>query len=264
MGVVHALLLGAGTPWIAGCGARSSLVDLAAPIEDACVGTPAPWVRRLGGSGSDVATDLAVDQEGRTVVAVLTGEEVADPAAPFDPPNRRAVRIASLEPDACVRWDHVFEASSGVAIARVGVRNGEAVVVLKAAGTIDLGGGEIGTSDGEDGEGPGPMNVLVAKFDGDGEHGWGKQLTGSAIRLLSSPEIDSTGAVYLAGQFRGDVGVGAELVAQATPGIEDDFLLRLEPDGTPGWLKTFKVYENPANEAQRSLAGLLVDGEDVV
>lgn len=87
----------------------------------------------------------------------------------------------------------------------------------------------------------GSEDIFVVKLDAAGNYLWGKRLGGAALDWATSIATDSSGNVYIAGNFSGtlDFDPGAGVVNRTSAGSNDCFLLRLNSDGTYGWVVTF-------------------------
>ncbi|MFQ6048637.1 MAG: hypothetical protein ACE5K7_04665 [Phycisphaerae bacterium] len=119
-------------------------------------------------------------------------------------------------------------------------------VAADAAGDIYLAGRFVGQvnfdpagSDVHSSNGQG--DVFVTKLSADGSHQWTRTFGGPDDDLAEDLAVDSTGAVYAVGLFRGanvdfDPTEGTDL--HSSNGSADVFLIRLEADGSYGWAVT--------------------------
>jgi hypothetical protein len=95
-------------------------------------------------------------------------------------------------------------------------------------------------------------NIFVAKFDARGHTSWSRRLGGWGVYSVSSIAADAFGAVFVTGDFGGELDVGNEVfLAQ---GEEDVFLAKLDADGNPLWGKRF------GDERGQQTGGVAVDG----
>ncbi|MDE0874712.1 MAG: SBBP repeat-containing protein, partial [Acidimicrobiales bacterium] len=96
-------------------------------------------------------------------------------------------------------------------------------------GTVDFGAGDV-TS-------PGLSDVFVTKFDSSGAHQWTTTLGGTLSDFGRSVAVDSSGNVYVTGDFTGTVNFGAGNVT--TAGTQDVFVTKLNSSGAHQWTTTF-------------------------
>ncbi len=115
-------------------------------------------------------------------------------------------------------------------------------------------------SGGDLGEGPvtalGSPDLFLAKYTGSGAYLWSKHF-GDRTPYPSSVSVaslalDGFGNVVVAGNFRGTMSFGGDLLTSA--GQDDMFLAKYAADGTPQWSKRFG---GPGFDAA---AGVAVDG----
>lgn len=108
---------------------------------------------------------------------------------------------------------------------------GNIVVFGAFQGSMDLGGGPLtaaGTS----------YTLFVAKFDGTGKHLWSKTFGTAALVDVGarSMALDSTGNVFIAGNFSGTLDLGGTALTVTNYGA---YLAKLDASGSPLWGKAF-------------------------
>lgn len=96
--------------------------------------------------------------------------------------------------------DDNFQIASSVAC---DMSNGDVVLSGYFDGAIDLGGGSLMTS--------GNKDIVVARFDPDGNHLWSRRFGDGAVQYGGVVKVDSLGNVVVAGNYEGvvDFGYGA-------------------------------------------------------
>jgi len=103
--------------------------------------------------------------------------------------------------------------------------NGNVVVAGQFSGTLDFGGGVSLTS------GTGGA-AFVAKLDPTGVVVWAHRFGGSAAHAVA---VDGSGNVVVSGDFFGAIDFGDGSAAQASAGLSDVFVAKLDPSGAVLW-----------------------------
>ena len=99
-----------------------------------------------------------------------------------------------------------------------------------SSSTIDFGGDPL-TNKGE-------YDIFLAKFDKDGNHLWSKRFGGINLDEGYSVSVDSSGNVYITGDFRSStIDFGGGTLTNA--GGSDIFLAKFDKDGNHLWSKRF-------------------------
>lgn len=166
------------------------------------------------GGDSDTAYAVAVDGDGRVVLAGRTSGELAGAnAGGFD----GFVRV--LAPDGAVRWSDQF----GTALTDEAV-----AVAVGSDGRIAVAGW---TRDALDGGHAGGSDAFVRVYEPDGALAWARQFGTAADDEASGVAIDAAGNVLVAGFTEGGLG--------ASVGGRDAFLRKLDPFGAVRWTQQF-------------------------
>jgi hypothetical protein len=105
---------------------------------------------------------------------------------------------------------------------------GNLVVAGFFTGSIDLGGGPMTATNGQD--------VFLAELDANGGYRWSQHIVANG-GVIESVAADSTGAVVVVGFFFGTMTLGADVLTSA--GGQDVFVAKFSGDGTPIWAKRF-------------------------
>jgi hypothetical protein len=120
-------------------------------------------------------------------------------------------------------WSKRFGDSSNQYASKVLVDDQDNILYLaRIFGNADFGGGEL--------HGEGAGDVVIAKFDNDGNHIWSRVFGDLDPDRAERMAIDSQGNVLLTGTFTGQVDYGSGLFTSA--GMRDAFVLKL--DGSTG------------------------------
>jgi hypothetical protein len=109
--------------------------------------------------------------------------------------------------------------------------NGNVVVAVPLAGTIDFGGGGLSAGAGQSG-------FVVAKLNSSGTHIWSKAFQSSSSLDCAGVAADSAGSVVIAGELSSTVNFGNGALTSA--GSTDLFVAKLSgANGTALWSKRF-------------------------
>jgi len=198
------------------------------------------WSKRIGGTGLDIAYDLALDNLGN---CYITGW--FEGAVDFDPgpgtfeltSNGLAdVFICKLDSDGGVVWAEALggtgddrgrgiaiDVNNSVFVTGWFSESAEATLHPLAEGISSLGGDD----------------VFVGKLDDEGQFVWLRSLGHEETDRGYAIDTDGNGGVYIAGAFRESVdfdpGDGVAVLASA--GAEDTFALKLDDSGNYNWAK---------------------------
>lgn len=146
-------------------------------------------------------------------------------------------------------WSKRFGSLGSAVNARVAVDAlGDVYIAGSISGSADLGGGTLASA--------GASDVLIAKFDRNGNHKWSKRFGDAAVQSASAIAVDSVGSVFLAGGNLGAVDFGGGSIA--TAGGADHFVAKFDANGNHVWSKGF------GDTAQQLNAQLALVGGDVV
>lgn len=186
------------------------------------------WVKSMGGTYPDGNSAIAVDNTGNVYISgtysvkanignvTLTGAAVDGFVAKFDPSGNIlwAKQISSITSDGAysIKLD-----ATGIPYV-TGVFSGTATF-----GTTSL------TSDGDG-------DIFVAKYNpANGEIIWAKKYGGENLQIGSSLCINSSGEIYLAGNFMTSAKIGTNTFTAA--GDLDSFIAKLNSEGEVIWAK---------------------------
>jgi len=84
------------------------------------------------------------------------------------------------------------------------------------------------------------MNIFVTKITPNGTYGWTRGIGGEAMDIGRDITTDSSGNVYVTGEFMGTVNFGLDFGTtdiKTSRGGQDIFITRIDSNGTYGWTK---------------------------
>jgi len=199
------------------------------------------WAKKIGGTGSDEAMDLAIDNANNIIVAGRFENTVDfDPGSSVDNETSNGSRdafILKLDENRNHQWAHAFGGTSFDIGWGVGVDSNNAIFLSgKISGTIDFDPSSSTANLVCDG-------IFVAKFTAAGSYVWAKSFVGTGSGECISVKISNDGNCYMVGTFTGtvdfDPNAGTyELTSLGAP--YHVFILRLNTNGDLNWAKALE------------------------
>jgi len=125
-----------------------------------------------------------------------------------------------------VKWAKKFggyEIDAGVGVALDGSEN--IYLLAQASGTIDMGGGDLGAN--------GQSDIVLAKYDGLGNHIWSHSYGGVGYDQPTGIVVEASGNVYISGNFPGTANFGGSDVVAVGP--SDGFIAKYNASGAWQW-----------------------------
>jgi PKD repeat protein len=187
--------------------------------------TAAPWARRVGGTGADVVSGIAVDAAGGFAVAGRL-DQGGDLGGTSCPPVSLFVARYSAAP--ALQWARCFVAA-GQARAVALDAAGDVVVTGSYGGTVDFGAGPVFSG--------GARAIFVAKYGPTGTPLWSRVFKNAGYSVLPAGNgiaVDAAGNVVVTGAFVQTVDFGGGAMTSA--GNSDVFIAKLAgADGAHVW-----------------------------
>ena len=118
--------------------------------------------------------------------------------------------------------------------------NGDIIGTGYFRDTIDLGGGPMASTGGDD--------IFLFRLTADGQHVWSKRFGDGSYQTPYSLALDSTGAIYIVGEMAGsiDFGDGKPVTSK---GSQDAFVAKFDPDGKIVWSRLFGDAETQSGKS---------------
>ncbi|PRQ08632.1 nucleotide-binding protein [Enhygromyxa salina] len=184
------------------------------------------WARRFGNPDDQAIRSLAIDESTGDIYSFGDFEGAVSfggaplTAEPSDP-LRQDLVVTKHDRYGNPLWSRKFGDSSTQIAQKMAIDSeGELVFLGRMYGTIDVGGGKLHASGGND--------IIVFKLDGEGNHIWSRIFGGSEPDRAARLTFDAEDNVILTGAFTGTADFGAaELVAA---GMRDALVLQLDRD----------------------------------
>jgi hypothetical protein len=214
------------------------------------------WAERYGGSGSDEAKAVAIDEMENIVVAGDFEDSINFGGDTLNSNGASDVFVAHLSGN---DGSHFASRSIGDAgddhATGLAVYGGDHIVAGYYDDSPDFGSGTPQTAYGS-------YDIFVAKYTGPLQtYAWARTYGNAGDDRGAAVAVDPSGNVFLTGEFRGTVNFGSDTYT-AAGGSADAFVLRLDNGGNDGWALQFG---GPADDAGRaigadSLGNVIVGG----
>lgn len=172
------------------------------------------WSVSLGVTDTLIRS-LHVDVNGDVLVAGGTFGILFDPTASSGP----GAFVAKYSADGTLRWGQQFGATSAGGVA------------TDAGGNVVVAGYHFSAVDGN--VALGGSDMVVVKFDSDGNRLWTRQLGTAADDVASTVAVDANGRIYAGGRSAG------VMAGSANAGQLDAVLVHLDSDGSTRWIRQF-------------------------
>lgn len=194
----------------------------------------------FGAEQTDVAFAMAARSSGIVAGGMFEGQ------VDFDPCEGKARRqsnglddifVVALHSDLSFDWVWTAGGTGGSDIAWSLCTDQDDNVFVAGTFTNTV---QFGNSGGHEQTSNGLRDAFVAKLTPIGELQWIATFGGSNNDYAWSTDTDSLGNIYVAGEFRGTVDFDSTEgeVLRTSNGVEDIFLVKLDPEGRLLWVKT--------------------------
>ncbi len=219
------------------------------------------WARSFGGDASDEAFSIAVDDVGNVYTAGWYVETVDfDPGlgvASFTSTGGTDGFVHKLDADGDFVWVRTIGSGGDDYVTGLAMRaDSEIVVTGRFSGEVNFGNAGVSNTL----TSLGAFDVFVLQLNAEGTSGWARSVGGVSDDYGNGIAIDAQSNVYVVGSFRNtvDFDPGADLSELTSAGVWDDFLLKLDGEGTFSWARRFG---GPNND--RSLAVTVAPSGDI-
>ena len=198
------------------------------------------FAKQIGGTGSDQGIFLSIDSSGNIYsTGFFTGTVDFDPGAGTSnlvSAGSSDIFISKLDSDGDFVW---AKAMGGTGL------DGGRSLSIDSSGNVYITGYFNGTADFDPGSGTfnltsaGSYEIFILKLDSNGDFVWAKAMGSTGIEFGNSLSIDSSGNIYITGNFTGtvdfDPGAGASNLISA--GSQDIYISKQDSDGDFVWAK---------------------------
>jgi FlgD Ig-like domain len=184
------------------------------------------WSKGFGDAHYQVGGSVATDGSGNVIVTGRFEGTVDFGGGPLTSTGSGDMFVAKFDANGNHIWSRHFgdvAEQAGTSISTDAV--GNVFVTGGIQGTVDFGGGPLTSA--------GDYDIVVAKFDANGNHQWSQRFGDANFQLFIFVAVDGTGNVAISGSFDGEVDFGGGPLASA--GGSDIFVAKFDADGTHLW-----------------------------
>jgi fibronectin type 3 domain-containing protein len=215
-------------------GNKSAKTAAVGVYTQSCAGTGGTydWATHSGGSiAPDEGMAIAADSAGNSYVTGDFNGSAAFGSITLNSAGTRDVFVAKYGVNGTVAWAKRFggpydDIGESIAVDA----SGNVVVTGRFQGTADLGAGMASA---------GGYDIFLAKYSGiDGRLLWSKRIGGTGSDEGAAVAVDSSGNIFLTGQFFGSVDFGGGAATNASSYVQA-FLAKYSTDGAFVWAKRF-------------------------
>ncbi len=195
------------------------------------------WVKNIGGSGTDVGTEITSDADGNVIVCGRF-ETTMD----SDPSSGISNLVSAGDFDMVViKFDSTGQFIWSKRVGGTGFDEftnvecdalGNVILVGYFEGTVDLD-PNVGVNSVTS---QGISDLYVMKLSPEGETLWMHELTGASDESTGGLSVTSTGHIFVSGGFFGTTNFSTS-TSLTSAGENDAYVMKLNPDGTLNWVK---------------------------
>ncbi|MEZ4256670.1 MAG: nucleotide-binding protein [Polyangiales bacterium] len=182
------------------------------------------WVIGYGVARNQLVESVGTDSSGNVYVLGSFEGTLDFGTGPLVAPgigdeNENNVFLAKYDQYGAPIWAHQWGDTSNQLAAQLAVDGaGNTAFLVRTRGTMNFGGSDLTTA--------GDSDIIVARFDADGNHVWSKIFGGSMLDRAERIAFDADGNVLVAGKFTGSISFTG-LGSRTANGITDGLLLKL-------------------------------------
>jgi len=220
-------------------------------------GVEAKWNLAFAGAGEAVVADMIDGGEGAVFVCgTFSQDEVSFGTAVGNAPAGEDLFLVKLDSDGQVAWAKTYGGTDDDNCQGLADDGGGGVFMVgKSASTdLDLGGGVLANG--------GNTDILVSRFDGDGNHLWSASYGIDEYESAMDAASDAAGNLYITGtvggQYSSTVNIGD--IPVTTTDKADILVARFDAAGNAVWAKAFGAM----NVAHGEKIAVAADGRVVV
>ncbi len=189
------------------------------------------WALQIGGHDIDAAHAVVIDDAGNAyVTGVFRHKVVFGQEQEVLSKGNADIFLSKISPSGDFIWTKTFGALDddfGRSLALDS--HGNLLLLAEISNQVDLGGGMLTTN--------GNRDIVIAKFDSDGEHIWSKSMGNNFDDIGTSLTIDPADNILITGSFEGSLNLGGTELVSA--GKADLFAAKFNANGKPIWSRRF-------------------------
>ncbi len=189
------------------------------------------WALQIGGTDVDAAHAVAIDPAGNSYVTGVFRYKVSfGIEEPIKSQGNGDIFLSKFSPSGEFLWTKTFGALDDDFGRDIAIDSkGNILLLAEIANQVDFGGGALTTN--------GNRDIVLAKFDENGEHIWSKSMGNNYDDIAIGLTIDPADNLIFTGSYEGTAEfAGKELVSA---GRSDILVAKFNANGDPIWSKSF-------------------------
>lgn len=198
--------------------------------------------QRLGGTGSDTISAVAIDDQRQVIAGGYFRNTANFGGGDVTSVGLYDAFVVKYDAQGGLLWSKQFGSPDGDHVLAVAVDASRNVWVTGYFnGTVSFGGAPLTSA--------GNADIYIAKYAADGTHLWSKRIGGMDADVPLALALDPNGNAFLSGYFYLSVDFGGGVLTSA--GDADVWLMKIGPDGSHLWSKRCG---GTGNDVSRGLA----------
>jgi hypothetical protein len=190
------------------------------------------WLFTAGGVDSDGANTVAATPDGGWIIGGSFADKITIGTTTLISAGRTDALMIKLDGDGAVQWVKQFGGLYEDSIIHLAVDvQGNVIVQGVFADEVTWGGEKMHAGGGSD------ADVVLAKYDGNGNHQWSKHFGSQFNEVAGGVAVDPAGNILMTGSYDRSIGFGDG--DHGCAGESDVFVAKFGPDGSVQWSKTF-------------------------
>jgi PKD repeat protein len=189
------------------------------------------WAKSFGDNNQQNGTGVAVDGAGNIYMTGWYAGTVDFGNGPLAA-NSYDMVLAKYSPSGVAQWSKAIGGPStdeGLGVAADS--SGNVYLTGIFAATVDFGGGPLTSA--------GSFDVVLAKYDTNGNYVWAKRMGGTAGDNVKAIALDGSGNPVIAGYFMGTSNFGGANLTSVTSNSNDVFVAKYSSAGVHQWSESF-------------------------
>ncbi len=190
------------------------------------------WVRTGRGPGTEYGNEINLTSDGHVLIIGPTDRGVTFEGVQLTNTDDQDVFVTKYSTAGNLRWAELLAGAGRVSGRGVSSdRNGNALIAGSYSGTLSVGTLNLNVNNSS-------VDVFVAKLDDAGTAIWARSFGSTGDDYARGIDADAVGNIYVSGVFTGTVRFDA-ITLTSLSGSKDVFLLKLSPQGSVLWAKSF-------------------------
>ena len=190
------------------------------------------WVKTGRGPGTEYGNEINLTSDGHVLIIGPTDRGITFEGMQLTNTDDQDVFVTKYSTAGNLRWAKLLAGPGKVSGRGISSdRSGNSLVAGSFSGTLSVGSLNLNASNSN-------LDVFIAKLDDAGAEIWARSFGSTGDDYARGIDADADGNLYVSGVFTGTVRFDA-ITLTSLSGSKDIFLLKLNPQGTVLWAKSF-------------------------